>query len=330
MASGPLELPVIDMAKSRTHRDEISRSLVDALENVGFLTIDNVEGLDFDILLKSCKWFFEQPHEKKSRLLRRQWNQENTNMFRGYFPVIEGEPSRKEGFEFGPVYPEFDRKTTRAAWIYEENVWPEEDGTLAFKTELTKAFAIMHNTAMEILRLTAYGIGIDENAFISLFDDKPLTTFRMIHYPTWESSPPEVCLLDNGKVITTPEHTDTGFMTLLPTFGYKGLEVMTADGRWAEVAPRSTSLVMNIGDVFSRMLGGRFRATRHRVVDIGTDRFSFPFFLEPSFNADIGLNFMTKYTGSGPEHIPELYGPWVFHQYKYVKKHFEYRVLPDV
>ncbi|OWF35819.1 gibberellin 2-beta-dioxygenase 4-like [Mizuhopecten yessoensis] len=330
MEPGTLQLPVIDMSKSRTQRDEMSQSLIDALENVGFLAIDNIEGLDFDILLRSCKWFFNQPYDKKKCLLRKQWNPENTNMFRGYFPVIEGEPSRKEGFEFGPVYPTIDSNTTRASWIYEENVWPEEDGKLPFKSELTKAFDIMHNTAMEILRLTARGIGIDENAFIGLFDDKPLTTFRMIHYPTWESTPPEVCLLEDGKVITTPEHTDTGFMTLLTTFGYSGLEVMTADGRWAAVAPRSNSLVMNIGDVFSRMLGGRFRATRHRVVDIGEDRFSFPFFLEPSFDADIGVNFLTKFTGSGPKHVPELYGPWVFHQYKYVKKHFEYRVLPDV
>ncbi|XP_060066223.1 uncharacterized protein LOC132546522 [Ylistrum balloti] len=330
MTSESLELPNIDVSNIRTDRVALSKSLVDALENVGFLTVDNVKGLDFDILLKACKWFFSRPYEKKKLLLRKQWAPENSNMFRGYFPVIEGEPSRKEGFEFGPVYPEFDRKTTPAPWIYEENVWPEEDGTLEFKAELTKAFDIMHNTAMEILRLTALGIGIDENAFIGLFDDKPLTTFRMIHYPTWEKTPPEVCLLDNGKVITTPEHTDTGFMTLLATFGYSGLEVMTTDGHWVAVAPRTNSLVMNIGDVFSRMLGGRFRATRHRVVDIGEDRFSFPFFLEPSFNADIGLNFLTKYTGSGPEHVPELYGPWVFHQYKYVKKHFEYRVLPDV
>lgn len=298
---------------------------MDALENVGFLSVENVEGLDYDTLFMCCKWFFNQPFKQKRPLLRKQWNPDNKNMFRGYFPVIEGEPSRKEGFEFGPVYPPID-----FTWVYEENVWPVEDGTLAFKAELSRAFYFMHNTAMEILRLAAHGLGIDESAFTRLFDDKPLTTFRMIHYPTWQSTPPEVCLLDNGKVITTPAHTDTGFMTLLTTFHYRGLEVMTSDGQWAEIVPRTNSLVMNVGDVFSRMLGGRFRATRHRVIDIGEDRYSFPFFLEPSFDADIGLNFLSKYTENGPEHIPEPYGPWVFHQYKYVKKHFEYRTLPDV
>lgn len=36
-----------------------------------------------------------------------------------------------------------------------------------------------------------------------------------------------------------------------------------------------------------RISGGNFKSTVHRVVDIGVTRFSSPFFLEPSYLADL-------------------------------------------
>lgn len=96
-----IKLPIVDMSKSKTDRPELAKIVVDALENIGFLFIDNVEGIDFDQLFQACKWFFSQPWEKKKKLCRKNWVPENKNIYRGYFPVVEGEPSRKEGFEFG-------------------------------------------------------------------------------------------------------------------------------------------------------------------------------------------------------------------------------------
>ena len=87
---------------------------------------------------------------------------------------------------------------------------------------------------------------------------------------------------------------------------------------------------MNIGDTFSRMLGGRFKATRHRVIDIGEDRYSVPFFLSPKFHGDIGVNFLSQYTQEGHSHVPERFGPWVLHTMKHKKKYFEYTDLPEI
>ena len=38
---------------------------------------------------------------------------------------------------------------------------------------------------------------------------------------------------------------------------------------------------------------------------------------------------MSKATGTGPEHVEEHYGPWMIQQVKYIKKYFEYKVLPE-
>ena len=324
-----IQLPIIDLSKAKTHRKELAATVVHALENIGFLYVDNVEGIDYDKMFEACKWFFGQPWEVKKSLLRKHWNEDNKNVYRGYFPVVEGEPSRKEGFEFARDIPPNDPTVKPGNWFYEPSVWPPEDGSFPFKEFLNKMYKAMHEASLEILRLTSIGLGIDEYSFEDIFKDKPCTTFRLMHYPPWNGSPPENARIEDGKVVTTPDHTDSNFLTLLATFDYKGLEVITGDGKWCEVEPRPNSLVMNIGDVFSRMLGGRFKATHHRVIDIGVDRYSVPFFLEPAYDGDIGINFMSKATGTGPEHVEEHYGPWMIQQVKYIKKYFEYKVLPE-
>ena len=318
------ELPLIDL--TRNDQSELAKIIVYALENTGFLIIDGVRGLDFEKLLEACKWFFI---DKKHAIMRNYWKKENSNVYRGYFPLVKGKPSRKEGFEFGRDIDPNDPSVKKGNWFYEPSVFPEEDGTFPFKTFMLQTYEVMHKTGLEILRLAAVGLGIEETAFDEIYADRPVSTFRIMHYPPWDGAPPENALVEDGKVVTTPDHTDSTFITLLCTFGYRGLEVLTPDGDWAEVEPRANSLVMNIGDVFSRMMGGRFKATRHRVIDIGVDRFSAPFFLEPSYDGDIGENFMSKFTGKGPEHKVEPYGPWMIQQVKYIKKFAEYKALPE-
>ena len=45
------------------------------------------------------------------------------------------------------------------------------------------------------------------------------------------------------------------------------------------------------------MVNGRFKPTIHRVIDVNKTRISVPFFLEPHFYADIGENWIVKWTG---------------------------------
>jgi isopenicillin N synthase-like dioxygenase len=86
------------------------------------------------------------------------------------------------------------------------------------------------------------------------------------------------------KKLVTPEHADSGFVTLLNTFMFQGLQV-EINGEYKSVLPVHNTLVMNIGETLSKISGYRFKATRHRVLDIGCERYSSPFFLEPKFSA---------------------------------------------
>ncbi len=64
---------------------------------------------------------------------------------------------------------------------------------------------------------------------------------------------------------------DSGFLTLLQTFGFVGLE-LELDGVWYAVPPKKGTLVINVGEQLAAMSNNRFKATIHRVLDIGKDR----------------------------------------------------------
>ncbi|KAJ8314195.1 hypothetical protein KUTeg_008756 [Tegillarca granosa] len=163
-----------------------------------------------------------------------------------------------------------------------------------------------------------------------MFCDKPLSTLRLLHYPQRNGEPPKnAARTKDGKIIAVDDHCDTEFLTLLTTFGHGGLEILDNNGDWQPVPPRPESLMVNIGDTFSSMMGGRFKAVRHRVVDLGIERYSAAFFLAPSYDVDVGFDIMKKARGETTNLTEQPFGPFLFRKMKYEKKYPEFKDLPD-
>ncbi len=112
--------------------------------------------------------------------------------------------------------------------------------------------------------------------------------------------------------LTTPIHTDSGFLTLLSTFGFPGLQVDVGEGVYKSVRPVPNTMAVNLGDMLSRISGGQLKATKHRVLDIGIERFSSPYFLEPRYAASIpsSITHLTSVTENTDEESV-YYGHWV-------------------
>ena len=57
---------------------------------------------------------------------------------------------------------------------------------------------------------------------------------------------------------------------------------------WIDVPAEEGVFVINIGDMLDKLTEGRYRSTPHRVLNIsGRQRLSFPFFLDPSWDAEV-------------------------------------------
>lgn len=93
-------------------------------------------------------------------------------------------------------------------------------------------------------------------------------------------------LKEEDLKFTTPIHTDSGFLTLLSTFNYPGLQVKIGE-EYKSIRPMPNAIVVNLGDMISRITNYKLKATLHRVLDIGVDRYSSPFFFEPHYAASI-------------------------------------------
>ncbi len=124
----------------------------------------------------------------------------------------------------------------------------------------------------------ALSLGLWSQYFRETYTARPTLLFRVFHYP------PSSAADESWGV---GEHTDYGLLTLLAQDDVGGLEVKTPQG-WIAAPPIPGTLVCNIGDMLDRLTGGVYRSTPHRVLNLsGKERYSFPFFFDPAFDAEI-------------------------------------------
>ncbi|HZX54712.1 MAG TPA: 2OG-Fe(II) oxygenase family protein, partial [Ilumatobacteraceae bacterium] len=107
----------------------------------------------------------------------------------------------------------------------------------------------------------------------------PTPLFRIFRYPP---HPP-----DANDRWGVAEHSDYGLLTLLASDGTAGLQVKVGE-EWIDAPNDPHLIICNLGDMLDRLTAGRYRSTPHRARNSSTaDRYSLPFFLDPSWDAVI-------------------------------------------
>lgn len=83
---------------------------------------------------------------------------------------------------------------------------------------------MFHELCLRLCGYLALGLGKPRDFFDQFFKHDPLSTFRSIYYLPRATDVVKSDQLKEGEYkLTTPEHADTGFMTILTTFGMPGL-----------------------------------------------------------------------------------------------------------
>lgn len=237
-------------------------------------------------ILEQSRSFFALPDDQK-RAVR------DPTLTRGYTamqeetldPIHQSEGDTKEGFYISINDIPTNDPRYNPAKLTGPNQWPSKETTPDLKDpqewKLVMEMYMQDATILcrTIVQLLAESLNLSPDHFDHAFHDLPLATLRLLHY-TSTISQPEMGLYACGA------HSDYGMLTLLLTDEVSGLEIMDLrTQQWVQVPSRKDHFVVNLGDMLERWTNGMYRSTMHRVVNRnGKERYSIPYFFEPSFD----------------------------------------------
>ncbi len=265
-------VPIVDLGD-----DHADARIDEACRSDGFFIVVG-HGIDpglFERLDAAARAFFDRSLDEKAIIAMARAG----TAWRGWFPpggeLTSGVPDGKEGIYFGredgPDHP----RVRTATPLHGANLFPDDSDlgplVLAVLDRLTEL-------GHRLCALVATGLGLDPDWFRATVTADPTILFRIFHYP----AAGQVAGAEWG----VQEHTDYGLLTILYQDDVGGLEVRSRQG-WVPAPPVPDSFVCNIGDMLERMTGGAYRSTPHRVRRPSRSRLSFPFFFDPSWDAEV-------------------------------------------
>jgi len=312
-------IPRIDVAPlfgpPSAARETADGAVMAAASGSGFMTITGFRGAGMLTPENRRRLLavFRLPEEEKRRLWRWNFDHSRPNVYRGWYPLQKGTLSQKEGIDMGPDLAHGAGRIRADDPLVEETPLPPEELVPGWRDTAAAYYRAMEETGAAVMRSLARGLGLDETVFDAAFENG-VSTLRLARYPYLPEieaeRPQEHFVVHEGvrRATIGGAHVDSGFVTLLAQDGVEGLQAQTHAGAWIDVPPVEGTLAVNFGKLLERWTGGRVRATLHRVVSPGRERFSMPFFYEPAAEAEIAP---LPIKGAAPFE-PFLYGDHVW------------------
>jgi len=277
-------------------REATDRAILQAARSEGMLVVTGLPAwavLDAPAR-RALLHIFALPQAEIRQLWRWNFDPTRPNVYRGWFPVQTGLATYKEGIDMGPDLAHGDRVVDTRDPLREATPLPPESALPGWRAQASAYYLAMSRLALQLMHAIARGLGLPEDHFDAAFDPG-VSTLRLLRYPvrpdgSLDGVPPEEAWATHQglrRYLLARAHVDSGFITLLAQDGVEGLQAQHLDGSWVDVPPVEGSLAVNFGKVLELWTGGAIRATTHRVLGTGRERFSIPFFFEASVDAVI-------------------------------------------
>lgn len=264
-------LPALSMHDRRANPQAFAKAMGESYAQFGFAVVRD-HGLDPALIeraLVSTKAFFALPEDVKRR-----YHVKGGGGQRGYVPFgVEAAKGAdkvdlKEFWHVGRELPAGHRYRAEMP----ENLWPAEIEN--FERDVYGLYAALDTLGLELLASIATFLKLPENFFEAPVKDGN-SILRLLHYPP---TPP------NPEGIRAEAHEDINVITLLLGAEEAGLQLLTREGQWLDVAPPEGAIVVNIGDMLQRLTNHVLPSTSHRVRNPSAERahlprYSIPFFL---------------------------------------------------
>ncbi|EGZ26767.1 hypothetical protein PHYSODRAFT_469735 [Phytophthora sojae] len=290
------QVPVVDIAAlmALSSDVEVDAALRDAKDGALHKTIEEIRaaasewgffyianhGLpdqEMQKFQKAMRSFFRLPKELKRTVRRTPTNS------RGYVEheLTKNKTDCKECFDFAGLNEDGLANDKHQRLGDDENQWVDEETLPGFRSEMATYFGKMEYIARRLLKVFAVALGEEPAFFDQFFHGDNSSHMRLNHYPATE---------DPEKTMGVYHHTDAGALTiLLQDDDVASLQAFHRESQtWNNVPPRKGTYTINIGDMVQVWSNDQFVAPLHRVLaNGGADRFSAPFFYNPSYKAQV-------------------------------------------
>ncbi len=294
------KIPRVDVSplfsEDKSAQGDVDQAILEAAATSGIMVIT---GLPQWALLDRSKRgdllkIFSLPEQEVRKLWRWNFDPERPNVYRGWFPLQDGQATYKEGIDLGPDVAYGSSVIDHRDPLREATPLPPESLLPGWHTQVRDYYLAMTKLSVAMMRSIARGLNLPEDSFDRAFE-QGISTLRFIRYPV---RPPNsfdggadaemwTTHLGEQRYLLGRAHVDSGFMTLLAQDGVGGLQAQHLDQTWIDVPPEEGTLAVNFGKVLERWTSGLIKATVHRVLGSGTERFSIPFFYEARADAVI-------------------------------------------
>ncbi|MBL4661491.1 MAG: isopenicillin N synthase family oxygenase [Alcanivoracaceae bacterium] len=276
------ELNQIDLIKgTNLEKQRFIDNFYNGLVEYGFIVL-NPYDFSFDLIdnaYNKYKQFFALPLATKMKYLGDNGGQ------RGYVPRLvehaknSKHPDLKEFWHIGRELP--TDSLYKGSQHYPANIWPDIE-VPNFKQVGLAVFKQLDQVATSLFHSLAQSLNVPESYFEEMTHEGN-SILRTIHYPPLKE-------FTEQDSIRAGAHEDINLITLLVGATDGGLELLDRDGKWLSVPSLPNQIVVDSGDMLSRITNEVIPATTHRVINpdhCTSERYSMPFFCHPHANAEL-------------------------------------------
>lgn len=296
-------IPLLDLSHytngTAQERDRFIKAWGDGLKEFGFVSIVN-HGVDSELIARTyadtARLFALSTEVKKQYEVPGGGGQRGYTGFGKEHAKNRTVGDLKEFWHVGRDLPADSPKRP----AYGENPWPKE--LPSFKTNTLDLYRALDTAAAVMLRALADYFALPTETFADMAHDGN-SVLRIIHYPPLKDQ-------FTPGAVRAAEHEDINLITLLCEATSSGLEILTRDGQWLAVDALKGQIVVDSGDMLSRITNEVIPATTHRVVnpkstDDDVVRYSMPYFVHPYPDCMLRI-FDQCVTPENPKRYPDI------------------------
>jgi len=289
------ELSLLSFTKgNQTERAQFVDKLFSGIKDYGFiiLTDHNVEDSVIKNGYQAVEDFFALTEETK-----RKYVSPTKGGQRGYTPYGEEHAKDNPHMDLKEFYHvgrqvAADHKYSK---YYPNNIWPGE--IVGFEKNLQSLYNNLDKTSEHLLDALGMALEVPQSYFRDMTDTGN-SILRAIHYPPVGVAPP-------AGSVRAAAHGDINLITILMGATASGLQLLDRDDTWLDIETKPGQLVVDSGDMMSRITNEVVPATIHQVInpdESSTARYSMPFFVHP--NPDAILECIPSCVGDGAKFPP--------------------------